>query len=249
MTYEKPENHDIIIYQKHHDGFTLVELLVVIAIISVLAGMLMPALENAIGSARSIKCQSNQRHISLAMAMYADENNDYFPYWLVGYVGGSPKHQNFASHLIHTGILQPAASIYDDSVLNCPDFTRDGSNFNINNGEFWTSYMINRSVCGYVSVLGSPPYTFNPPAIRRSNLSSPGNTMIMGDAALNRSSSDFVLTATYYYQPYMIGGLCWNDQYVSLNDFVGRSHDSMPNGAFCDGHVETHPWPWKKYWP
>jgi prepilin-type N-terminal cleavage/methylation domain-containing protein len=54
--------------------FTLIELLVVIAIIAILAAMLLPALQQARRSARSIVCANNLKQSSLHLMLYAGDH-------------------------------------------------------------------------------------------------------------------------------------------------------------------------------
>ena len=62
------------------DGFTLIELLVVIAIIGILAALLLPALNKAREKGYAASCVSNMHQWSLAINMYNDDWNEYYPY-------------------------------------------------------------------------------------------------------------------------------------------------------------------------
>lgn len=69
-------------------GFTLVELLVVIVIISVLIGLLLPAVVGSRESARQVECVNNQRQLGQAIKQY-EGAKDRLPGYINSFSGSS----------------------------------------------------------------------------------------------------------------------------------------------------------------
>jgi prepilin-type processing-associated H-X9-DG protein/prepilin-type N-terminal cleavage/methylation domain-containing protein len=161
--------------------FTLVELLVVIAIISILAGMLLPALDNALNSARQISCVNNLKQSGTGFNFYLDDNAGWFPV-LVCNAGeaylSNPNPVCVSRAHKPTWFCALSDSAFgscgiDEQVLKCP--SSDNTDYEGAWGTAKTVYSY-----GYNSNFGtkSDPNTFT----KHSKISNLSSTILMADS-------------------------------------------------------------------
>jgi prepilin-type N-terminal cleavage/methylation domain-containing protein len=200
-------------------GFTLVELLVVIAIISILAGMLLPVLENAVESARQIQCGNNLKQCGIAVHLYSNDNNGI----VVEYKGNSPARLMF-------GILQENEYLPErpTEVTSCPGWQIVENNMYTTYGHVYT--MGSMPALEFLKVISTSP-VLN--VFVMNKISSPSKTVFMADTTYGPNFSNATVAsmqACRFYKPAS----------TSSTSGIHLRHHEVAEVWYPDGHVEAN---------
>jgi len=229
-------------------AFTLIELLVTVAIIAILASILLPALNKARSRAISLSCLSNERQLSLACMLYANDHDDSFPYnlgdqevrrtvtdgqylnWVNNVLNWELDADNTNLTLLATGGLAPYSQ-GGLSVYRCPaDFALSDLQKNAGWSSRVRSYSMNAMVgdAGEFSVGGT-------------NVNNPAYSQYFKLAQVPHPSDIFVFIEEH---PDSINdGYFVNRAYAAeWRDLPASFHNGSANLTYADGHVEPHRW-------
>ena len=216
--------------------FTLIELLIVVAIITILAGLLLPALNKAKLSALASSCINNQKQIGLALQSYTGDCNGYFPHASYDLAGRTP-------NITWGYSLYEGGYIKDNKVLFCeaaaPKFTkpdtgvdrsRKGGSYNcvVKPKELANYQYINYGInynylaSNHGNWYSTDIYEFVTQKMER--IKNPAGKVMTADAMDERNGGTGRHLLAYWYNP-------------GVTNNMHACHSNGSNILWCDGHV------------
>jgi prepilin-type N-terminal cleavage/methylation domain-containing protein/prepilin-type processing-associated H-X9-DG protein len=211
--------------------FTLIELLVVVAIISVLVALLLPALGQARDTAQRAYCANNLKQMSIGIAMYGLQNND----WMLP-VTQVRNNQVYPWFQLMTNLFMSNKKTIAEKFLLCP---ADKSS-----GDYYLSSAKEQISYGYNASMGDPHlWSFiGYAAWEQPYLALKLSSRIPPEIAL---ITEINVPSTY--ETYAIG-FRWDVVNYSSADFAGTVNSMMKfphangnvnNILYADGHAES----------
>jgi len=214
----------------HCPGFTLIELLVVIAIIAVLASILFPVFFQVHEKARSTRCLSNLKQLTIAEMMYTQDYDETFGSAIFRCnVSGGGQNVLFICHLTDPIADQLPVYLKSREVLFCPDRhtefepcqnpnSTDGRCYGY--GYNWGFYNSWEDGTGLLQPVRSLPDN--------------GGTVLAGktQATLARPTQTFLFGDTWDVPPYTLSASAnWNGP-------GSARHSGGFNFSYADGHTK-----------